>query len=82
MCVCAHPRREWEETARKALGGKHTLHSLLEVLAGAADMGADDSPLALHLRSKVRCAALPGMDPVGILRIQGWPGSGIPGAQH
>lgn len=50
MCMC---RREWEESARKALSGKHSLHALSEVVASAADMGAEECPLAQHLRAKV-----------------------------
>lgn len=51
-------RREWEETARKVANSKGTLHALIEVLSTAADMGAENSTLALNLQEKVDAAAL------------------------
>lgn len=44
-------RREWEDTARRALGQRSsTLASLAELLASAGDVGAGDSPIAQGLR--------------------------------
>jgi len=51
-------RREWEESARKVATSKGTLHALMEVLSTAADMGAEDSNLAITLQEKVDAAAL------------------------
>lgn len=51
-------RREWEESARKVANSKGTLHALMEVLSTAADMGAENSTLAITLQEKVDAAAL------------------------
>jgi histone demethylase JARID1 len=50
-------RREWEDAARRAASSaKGTLHALLEVLAAAAEMGAEETELAGALRAKVAAA--------------------------
>ena len=49
-------RREWEEGARKAVASRNTLPVLLEVVASAAESGAEGSTLARSLRC-VRSAA-------------------------
>ncbi|KAK2080462.1 hypothetical protein QBZ16_000315 [Prototheca wickerhamii] len=45
-------RREWEEQARRAVGGRGALHALREALVAADELGAADDELAV----KIRCA--------------------------
>lgn len=49
-------RREWEETAKKAVTGRTTLSSLLEMLADAVAMGAGKSDLMDKLQSRADAA--------------------------
>jgi len=87
-------RREWEDGAKKALGGKSSLAALQETLADAPTMAAADSPLLTALRClspTQGCILLRDCvrEPVQMARLRGAPvgpphstGIHLPARQH
>lgn len=60
-------RREWEESAKRALATKATLNSMCEVVEDATRMGATNTELYKEIKARVEAAQVCGC---GCVRVR------------